>query len=759
MKKIVAILTFFFICCISQNANAAYGDVTTWLSRIYTGDGGQPRQAYLDFCEDVLFDKGGNMIIADTYNNVIRKTNSSTTKIITLAGTGSYGERDGKANQAEFGQPRGLALSGSTTFVADTWNHKIRKISNGNVTTIVDDGLYFPEGVEVYGSTLYIADTGHGSIKKTSLNGGKVTTLISGKGLIAPVKLRADLTGKNLYVADIEAHKLFKISTSNGTIETIAGSTEGYKDATGTNAKFRFLAGVVLDEIQNSLFVTDGNGSTDYVRKINLATREATTIATDPIMVTLNYPKGLDIKGNYIFVANSGISSIQRIHRYTGVTLQDGDRVAGKKRFENDFGKRTRSLVGRPNDMIYSLKKKNIYVAENNLIRKIRVKDRFTKHVVGSVVDAYKEGIGSAARFSSISSIILDKTGKYLYLTDRWNNRIRRVNLATQETELVSGSGEKDCTGQCNGYEEGSKNTAHFSNPSGITISPDNKYLYVTDTSNNRIRRVEISTGETSFIAGSGESTYADGIGKTASFNRPYAITINKAGTKLYVADSYNNRIREIDIASKKVTTLAGNNIRGYRDGYRTDASFSTPNYVKMGSDNFLYTTEAGTHTVRVIDPRNGLVKTITGTDTRGFQNGDRYHTEFNNPSGILLRPKKGKLYVADTWNDLIRKVDITGSHKFYEKAPVVTGILPTNRYPYSGNPSETKYLDVTGFNFMSAATAYFGSFKANKTYFKNSTALTAVIPFGKMPKGTYDVKVVNIDGQEYTKKGAFVIE
>ncbi len=697
MKKTIIILTTLLLCFVAQNVFAGYGETKTWLSRIYAGDGGPPRRAYLDFCEDLLFGDNGVMYIADTYNNVIRKVNKNMTKIKTLAGTGSYGDTNGFKGRAEFAQPRGVAVSGKTVYVADSWNHQIRKISNKQVSTIVDDGLYFPEGVEVRGSNVYIADSGHGAIKKTTTNGGKLTTIAQGHGLIKPVKLRTDPSGKYLYVADIEAHKLFKVNIATGHVAIIAGNTAGYKEGIGTNAKFRNIAGVVVDKNQNSVFVTDGNGYTDRVRKVNLTTKKTTLIATDPIMVTLNYPKGLDIRGNYIFVANSGLSSVQRIHRYTGVTLQDGDRVVGKKRFQNEFGKKKNTLSGRPKDMAFSKNKKFIYLAENNLVRRIRRKNRKTNLFAGSIIDAYKEGIGKDARFSDISSIAMGKSGQYLYVADRWNNRIRRVNLKTKQTELVTGTGKTDCTGRCNGYQEGTKNTAKFSNPAGIVMAKNGQHLFVTDGANNRIRKVRISDGKTWLIAGSGGSGLKNGWKKQATFNRPYGITINKKGNKLFVADSYNNVIRKIDINSKQVTTLAGNGHRGYRDGYGSDAEFSTPNYIKYSKKNkMLYITEAGTQKVRAINPKNGLVKTMAGTD-RGLKNGNKFAAEFNNPSGLLPFKKKGKLFIADTWNDIIRVINIKGKAQFYQPGPVVYGVKPDNRYPFSGNPAATKYLDITG--------------------------------------------------------------
>lgn len=736
---------------------AAYGDTTTYMSKIYSGDGGAPRDAYFDFAEDLVFDLSGNMYITDTYNNVIRKIDSSNV-VSTLAGLGSYGDKDGGAIGAEFALPKGVAVDGSgAVFVADTYNHKIKKISGGSVSTLVSQGLSYPEGLTVYGSTLYISDTGNNAVKSVSTSGGSVTTVNS--SVSSPKKLISDSSGQYLYVAAGGSYQLIKIQISNGSSSVIAGSgIAGYTDGQGTGAQFRNIVGVALDSSRNSLYITDGDGYTDFVREIDLSNNNVSTLATDEVMSTINYPKGIASKDDYVYVANSGIGTIQKFHKDTGATTVENDWVAGKNRFNYEFGTKEASLIGRPNDLIFSPDKQYIYLAENNFIRRITVSDGSTSFIIGSVIDAYREDDANRARFSSIASLTIDSSGNNLYVADRWNNRIRKIDLNTRVSSLVAGGGLTDCSSSCNGYQEGTGEGARFNNPAGIVISPDGEYLYVSDTSNNRIRKVKISSGETSLIAGSGEAGFADGKGSIAKFNRPYGIAINSNGQYLYIADSNGHRIRRVEIATNDVTTIAGNGNNGYRDAIGTTAVLSFPEYVKVGTDGNLYFTEVGSHIIKFIDLETRSVRTVSGKVERGFKNGVALEARFNNPKGLLPDTANDKLYVADNWNDLIREVSIAGEPPYAEEAPKPTSVAPKDRYKRATSSSQTLYLNVNGSNFRHGASTMFGSYAAIKTLVNSSNKLTVEIPFGQMPPAYYDVKVRNLDGQIGTCSKCFIV-
>ena len=217
-----------------------------------------------------------------------------------------------------------------------------------------------------------------------------------------------------------------------------------------------------------------------------------------------------------------------------------------------------------------------------------------------------------------------------------------------------------------NGYNEGKACTAnkavgtagcaYFNHPTGIAISPDGKTLYVADSGNNRIRAVTIATGKTSLIAG-GSVGYKNGVGSAAKFKTPQSLLISPDGNTLYIVDQGNNVIRAINLTNKSVSTLAGVGRSGYRDGAFNAAVFSVPDSLAWGANrSTIYLSEVGSQHIRVLNLTTKKVSTLAGTGHRGTQNGAANISSFNNPRGMLqLTPNV--LLVADSNNDLIRAV------------------------------------------------------------------------------------------------------
>ncbi|MDZ7798613.1 MAG: hypothetical protein U5L76_03260 [Patescibacteria group bacterium] len=746
MRKIylflpLLILGLFFV--FSSQALAAYGDTTTFVGKLYAGDGGPATDSFLDFPHDVAFDASGNLYIADTYNNVIRKITPEGL-IYTHAGCGKYGYYNASAELSEFALPKGVTVDSSgNVFVADTGNNMIRKVDvYGSVSTYISSGLSSPEGILAQGDYLYIADTGNNAIKKVNRSNGAVYNLTT--SISSPRKMAISSDGSTLYVADEGNNRVIKVNTSTGSVSLIAGSsTSAYEEGTGSNASFRMVYGIAYDASSGYLYVTDEDENRiGVIRKINPETGETTQFAYDSSMTSIYPTSGVRIHGDYIYLAGNGT-----IHRYNKNDASDNEVYVGSDRFGYRNGYSTSALIGRPYDMVKSPDGNYIYLAENNKIRKINLSTGYTSFVIGNSVDSYnnEEGTGSAARFSNISGITINSSGDTLYVADRWNNRIRGVNIANQSSFLVSGSGDTNVTGSGNGYQEGTKNTTLFDIPANLVISPDDQYLYVSDTGNNRIRKVRISDGQTWLIAGSGEAGFADGMGAAAKFNHPYGIDIDSSGQYLYVADRDNHRIRRVKISTGKVTTVAGDGRNGYLDGLASRAVFSYPVYVKYYA-NKVFVSESGSHRVRLVELNSDIVKLVAGSGTRGFHNSSRTDTKFNNLMGMVIDNDTKYLYVCDSWNDMIRKINIRGVAPYTSEAPVVSSVSP-NRLSVTDNSDYQAYLDLYGQNFRHGATTYFGDHEAI-SYVKSSEQMTVVIPLGQMSGGYYDVKVENTDGQ-----------
>jgi sugar lactone lactonase YvrE len=237
--------------------------------------------------------------------------------------------------------------------------------------------------------------------------------------------------------------------------------------------------------------------------------------------------------------------------------------------------------------------------------------------------------------------------GISLYIADTYNNAIRKITLATGMVSTFAG-----IPGKAGSYDsKGSEAT--FFNPRGITN--DGKSLYVTDSRNHLIRQIDIATGKVSTFAGvDGRVGHEDGIGKMASFNEPIGITTD--GTNLYVADTSNNIIRKIVIATKEVTTLAGKvGAFGQNDGPGAGASFTGP--FGLTTDGMsLYVADTFDNAIRKVDIATGLVSSIAGkAPASGRVDGVGALAAFTRPAGVVTNGNQ--LYVLDTNNNAIRVV------------------------------------------------------------------------------------------------------
>lgn len=722
---------------------AEYGDTTTFVSQIYTGDGLKADEAYIDNPSDMVVDDNGNFYLADTLNNVIRKINTDQI-ISTVAGTGSYGYVDDEVDASEFGFPEAIALADDgSIYVADTDNHAIRKIKNGQVTTLSNTDWYYPKGLLVTDSVLYVSDTGHDQIKKINLSNNQVTTIAD--DLSSPTKMVK--YQNSIYFANTGQRRILKIDLDSLDVSTVA---------TG----FLNIGGLAI--IDDVLYVVDGDGLFDYIRQVNLDTSDKEIIADDPHMETLNTSSGIVEYDGHIYVVNRGGSSVYRFD-------MDGSnptKFAGKQRFQTENGTGDEGLVGRPKELALSPKKKWIYFTENNKVRRVRRSDGKVQNLVGNVVDNYakkdtKEYTGEHARFSDPTGVVVAPKGKKVYVVDRNNNRIRYVRIQAKAVGYVTGAGNINARSDTdNGYAEGNacpdeqelfvSGCAYFNRPTGLAIDPDGKFLYVADSGNNMIRRVTLTgenTGKTKLIAGQLDAGYEDATGKKAQFNGPVGLAINAKGTMLFVADKGNHVIRKVRISDGKVTTSVGSGDLGYLESTPDKAQLSYPEFVTFGKDKNVYWSEVGGQVIRVYDKDSGVTKLVSGSGDRGFVNGEATHAEFNNPKGLVALKKK--VYVADNYNDVIRRVDVErvdGQIPYSEPAPVVEYTSP-DRKAIGDSDSQTVDIKVGGQDFRYGTVTYFGPWKAT-TYVNSDTSITATIPIGQMEPGYYEVQVINSDGQ-----------
>lgn len=205
------------------------------------------------------------------------------------------------------------------------------------------------------------------------------------------------------------------------------------------------------------------------------------------------------------------------------------------------------------------------------------------------------------------------------------------------------------------GHEDGQGNVASFNSPSGIVFDASGN-AYIGDQANNLIRKIT-PEGIVSTFAGSTSSGSSDGQGTSARFFWPVGMAIDGSGN-LYVADQINSLIRKIS-PDGWVSTFAGSGLSTSTDGQGTNASFSGPQGVAVDDLGNVYVADSGNNLIRKITPA-GLVSTLAGSTTQGFTDGQGTAARFSKPTGITI-DADNNLYVADFSNNKIRKITATG--------------------------------------------------------------------------------------------------
>ena len=503
---------------------------------------------------------GTNLYVTEPFSNTVRKIVIATGAVTTLAGTaGASGSTDATGAAARFNAPYGITNDGVNLYVTDSSNHTVRQIAigTGAVTTLAGTAgssgstdatgpaarFLYPNGLATDGTNLYVADTNNQTIRKIVISTGVVTTLAGTAGAVGTTNSTGaaarfnypngiTIDGSNLYVADTANHVIRQIVISTGAVTTFAGTLAS---ADGTGAAASFNSPWQITTNGTNLYVADT--TSHVIRQIVIATGAVTTVAgsagvsgsTDATgaAASFNSPTGITTDGINLYVSDGGNHNIRQIVIATGVVT---------------------TLAG-------------------------------TTGSSGSV-----DGTGAAALFATPRSITTDGTN--LYVADSYNSNIRKIVIATGVVTTLAG------TAGSNGSTDGTGAAALFNYPQGITTDGTN--LYVADTDNCTIRKIVISTRVVTTLAGMAGvgCGYADGTGAAARFSQPHGITSD--GTNLYVTDWGVHTIRKVVISSGVVTTLAGSvGTLGVVNGTGSGARFWYPEGITTDgvglyiSDNF----------------------------------------------------------------------------------------------------------------------------------------------------------------------------
>jgi hypothetical protein len=288
----------------------------------------------------------------------------------------------------------------------------------------------------------------------------------------------------------------------------------------------------------------------------------------------------------------------------------------------------------------------------------------------GSAGYAGDNGPSNLAQINHPFNVAVDSAGN-LYIADEANNRIRKVD-STGTIITVAGNGTLGYSG-----DSGPATSAQLNCPTSVAVDSTGS-LYITDACNNRIRKVD-TTGTITTIAGTGVAGYFgdNGPATSARINSPSSIVVDGVGN-VYFADELNNRIRKVDTGGT-ITTVAGNGTLGYSgdNGPATSAMLDLPSGVAVDSTGNLFISDNYNNRIRQVTS-TGTITTVAGTGVAGYSgdSGPATSATINLPTGVAV-DGSGNLYIADNYNNRIRKVDIGGT---------ITTVAGTGVAGYSGD-------------------------------------------------------------------------
>lgn len=301
----------------------------------------------------------------------------------------------------------------------------------------------------------------------------------------------------------------------------------------------------------------------------------------------------------------------------------------------------------------------NIYVADlaNSRVRKIDNMTGMISTIAGTGTPGYN-GDGILAINAQIyypSALAFDAAGD-LYFTDRNNSRIRKITMTTGFISTVAGTGTAGYNG-----DGIAATAAQINNPNEVAFDASGN-LFIADWINHRVRKVDKITGMISTIAGTGTAGYnSDGILATAAqIDGPCGIIFDNAGN-IYIAEYSGHRVRKIDIGTGIISTIAGTVAAGYNgDGIAaTSAQLNGCAYIKFDYQENMYIGDALNQRIRRINASDGIISTVAGTGAGGYNSDGIPATtsQLNLPFAIYFDRPQCNMYIGDYANNRIRKV------------------------------------------------------------------------------------------------------
>ena len=650
-RDLLRTLSLLALCSVSASAERIITTVAG-SARVFRGDRGPATEANLGPVKGAALDPSGNLYVVDAGNCLIVKISPDGTLTV-VAGNGIQGFSGdgGPATNASLSSPEDVAVDAAgKVFIADTLNRRIRQVSpDGIISTVAGSGRFGFSG-----------------------DGGAATSASLG----SPVGVTVDAAG-NLFIADRFNHRIRQVSPV-GIIRTYAGTGfhTGFIDGEGgdprddlgdggpaTDASLLDAVAVAADAAGN-LFIAD---------RLNYRVRQVSpdgiirTVAGKGISgfsgdgglaldASLANPQGvaIDAAGN-LFIADAGNGRIRQVS-------PDGiiQTVAGRGEFgfSGDGGNATNASVNNPQGVAVDAAG-NLFIADrdNNRVRQVSA-DGIIQTIAGNGDFGFSGDGGNAANAALLKpeGVEVDEAGNLL-IADTLNNRIRRVGL-DGIIRTVAGNGNFGSS-----HDGGRATSAPLARPVDVAADAAGT-LFITD--GTRIRGVS-PDGIIRTVAGRGNFAFSGdgGPAVSASLAGPKGVAVDAAGN-LFIADSYNERIRRVG-PDGIIQTVAGNGTSGFSGdgGPATNASLALSGAgsagVAVDGAGNLFIADRDNNRIRLVSP-DGIIQTVAGNGDSGFSGdaGPAVDAALSKPGRVAV-DAVGNLVIADTLNNRIRQVSPDG--------------------------------------------------------------------------------------------------
>lgn len=684
-----------YICDFTNNRIrkvAPNGVITTVAGnglRGFSGDGGQAIAAQINQPVSIAIDKDGNIYFADRGNERVRKVTVSTGVITTVAGTGvaGFSGDGGLATNAQVSSVNAVAVDAAgNLYIADSANNRIRKVAadTKNITTIAGTGTagFGGDGAAATAATLrspldlaldatgdiYISDNGNFRVRKITVSSGVINTIagtgsttFNGDNIAATSANLGNVLGmaldgaKNIFLSDVTNIRIRRIAAGSGVITTIAGGGGGGFSPDGSaaiGARLNSAQGLAVDPMGTVHFPET---SSQRIRKIvsGLAgdvtppVVQITSPVSAPAYTSMNNP--LELKGSA--TDSGGIAAVRWSSDRGG-----NDAALGT----NSWTIPAVSLANGVNNITVTAWD----VSGNASSASIAVMFNAQQLLVtvagtGANAQSGDGGPAIAASLSSPTGIVVDKQGNIIF-SDSNNLRVRKVS-PDGIISAFAGTGVLGSSG-----DGGPAVDATMNVPTGLAIDSAGA-VYIADTNLSKIRKVGVD-GKITTVAGKnsgfGDFSGDGGQATAADLNFPEGVAVDSAGN-IYIADEGNHRIRKVTAATGVITTIAGTGLLGSGGdgGPATQADLNFPGGVAVDAGGNVYIADVGNRRIRRINASDGKITTIAGTGVAGY-NGDGIPAKDallspNWPCLISIDPA-GDLIVPDNGNNRIRKITIS---------------------------------------------------------------------------------------------------